>query len=81
MVLLLYIRRIFISLNLTLLDLSTKNLAFHNGRLSRLSEEELFKALGPPNPEKLARLEWQIPRTRHPYPVGGISTVGWLAIW
>jgi len=34
-----------------------KNLAFYNGRLSRLSEEELFEALGPPNPEKLARLD------------------------
>lgn len=34
-----------------------KNLAFHNGRLSHLSEEELFEALGPPNPEKLARLD------------------------
>ena len=54
MVLLLYIHGIFISLNLTFIDLRIKNLTFYNGRLSRLSEEELFAALGPPNPEKLA---------------------------
>lgn len=34
-----------------------KNLAFYNGRLSHLSEEELLETLGPPNPENLARLD------------------------
>ncbi|KIX09757.1 uncharacterized protein Z518_00838 [Rhinocladiella mackenziei CBS 650.93] len=38
-------------------DLSIKNLAFYNDRLSRLSEEELFEALGTPNPEELTRLD------------------------
>ena len=50
-------RSIFTSLGLTLADLSIKNLAFYHGRLSRLSEEELFEALGPPNADELTRLD------------------------
>ena len=47
----------FTSLGLTFADLSLKNLALHNRRLSRLSEEELFEVLGAPNPENLTRLD------------------------
>ena len=46
----------FMSLNLST-DISMKNLAFHNGRLSHLAEEELFEALGHPEPEDLIRLD------------------------
>lgn len=49
------ISRHFTSLGLTFVDINLKNLAFHNGRLSRLSEEKLFEALGSPNPEVLTR--------------------------
>ena len=51
------IRSAIIWLNLSLADLSSKNLAFYNSRLSCLSEEELFEALGPPEPEDLIRLD------------------------
>ena len=51
------IRSTFTSHDLTVVDLSIKNLAFCNGRLSRLSEEELFEALGHPTPEELTRLD------------------------
>lgn len=53
----LLIRSTFIWIDLMSVDLSTKNLAFCNGRLSRLSKEELFEALGAPNPEYLVRLD------------------------
>jgi serine/threonine-protein kinase SRPK3 len=51
------IRGTFTSLNLTFIDLNLRNLVFHNSRLSRLSEQELLEALGPPDPEKLTRLD------------------------
>ena len=51
------IRNISISLNLTFTDLSTRNLAFYNGRLSRLSGEELLEVLGSPDAEELTRLD------------------------
>lgn len=46
-----------ILLNLRFPDLSTKNLAFYNARLSRLSREKLFDALGSPDAEELTRLD------------------------
>ena len=45
------------SIKLTFTDLSIQNLAFCNERLSHLSEEELFEALGSPDPEELTRLD------------------------
>ena len=38
-------------------DLSVRNLAFTSGRLSHLSEEELFEVLGLPESEELIRLD------------------------
>jgi hypothetical protein len=51
----LLIRSRFTWLDLMLVDLSTKNLAFYNRRLSCLSEAELLEVLGAPGPEDLIR--------------------------
>ncbi len=40
---------------LTYPDLSGRNVAFTSNNLSKLTEEELFEALGPPETEKLTR--------------------------
>ena len=50
-----FISIVYVSLTLIITDLSIRNLAFYNSRLSHLSEDELDEALGSSDLEELTR--------------------------